>query len=147
LLILSLILGGLNGDTNNLAFSGRDKMTGARCRKIFCIWVLGTITAATVSVFGPLAFAAPPDNADSALSRWFESLRQPGTGMPCCSIADCRVTDSRSLSNSYQALIENRWRDIPSDRVLDYMPNPTGRAVVCYSPLNGILCFVRPPDT
>src|SRR6516164_2028992 len=35
--------------------------------------------------------AAPPDNPDPALAPWFESLKQPGTGASCCSIADCRT--------------------------------------------------------
>jgi hypothetical protein len=39
--------------------------------------------------------AAPPENADPALHGWFESLKQPGSGVSCCSIADCRPVEYR----------------------------------------------------
>ena len=41
------------------------------------------------------ATAAPPPNADPALGTWFRSLIEPGTGISCCSITDCRATDYR----------------------------------------------------
>lgn len=94
-----------------------------------------------------LALAAPPENADPALSQWFRSLRQPGTGISCCSMADCRTTEYRVIANGYEALIDGTWRTVPPDRVLDHTDNPTGRAVVCYLPSKGVLCFVRPSET
>ena len=41
--------------------------------------------------------AAPPDGADpnSPIGQWFQSLKQPGSGASCCSIADCRPVDYR----------------------------------------------------
>jgi len=94
-----------------------------------------------------LALAAPPENADPALSQWFRSLRQPGTGISCCSMADCRTTDYRVVGEGYEALIDGTWRPVPPERVLDHTDNPTGRAVVCYLPSKGVLCFVRPSET
>ena len=90
--------------------------------------------------------AAPPENADPALAPWFQSLQAPN-GTSCCSNADCRVTDYRTSAAGYEALIDNRWIAVPRDRVLDHVSNPTGRAVVCYLPAMGILCFVRPSET
>ena len=90
--------------------------------------------------------AAPPENADPALAPWFQGLRQPGSRMSCCSIADCRQTDSRVAGDHYEAFVQGQWRAIPPDKVLPRADNPTGRAVVCWSPAFGIMCFVRGPE-
>jgi hypothetical protein len=40
--------------------------------------------------------AAPPPNASGQYHDWFRSLTGPGTTYtPCCSIADCRMVESR----------------------------------------------------
>src|SRR6516165_1239854 len=49
--------------------------------------------------------AAPPDNPDPALAPWFESLKQPGTGASCCSIADCRTVEFRQDRDGYEVLM------------------------------------------
>jgi hypothetical protein len=96
----------------------------------------------------PNLLAAPPENADPALASWYQSLRQPGTGISCCSVADCRSTEARiSATAEYEALIDGTWLTVPSASILDRVDNPTGRAVVCYVPGRGILCFVRPSET
>lgn len=102
---------------------------------------------ATMSLIGAVASAAPPPNADGTLAPWFQSLRQPGTGISCCSMADCRATEYRTNASGYEAFIDDRWLTVPADRVLDHTDNPTGRAIVCYMPGRGILCFVRPAET
>jgi hypothetical protein len=89
------------------------------------------------------AFAEPPSDTDYALAPWFQSLRQPGTGKSCCSIADCRTTDYRTDGDHYEALIDGRWMIVPSEKILQRADNPTGRAVVCWTPALGIMCFVR----
>jgi hypothetical protein len=104
--------------------------------------------AAMLCIFATGAAAAPPDNADPGMAVWFQTLRQPGTGISCCSIADCRQTEYRTSElGRYEALIEGRWMDVPPEKVLDHTENPTGRAVVCYLPGQGIMCFVRPSET
>ena len=97
--------------------------------------------------------AAPPENADPALHDWFQSLRQPSTGAPCCSIADCRRTDARHNAVGWEVWIDERfgghesqWTQVPPGRVLDRQ-NPTGEAVVCFIPSVGVMCFVPPPET
>lgn len=87
--------------------------------------------------------AAPPENADPALAPWYRSLKQPGSGVSCCSIADCRPVDYRTDNGAYEVFIDDKWRTVPPDKVLQQMVNPVGRAVVCYTPALGILCFVR----
>ena len=98
--------------------------------------------------------AAPPANADPALAPWFQSLRQPGTGESCCSLADCRPAEYRQTRNGYEAWIDGRfgvspgmWVPVPEDKILQRIDNPTGRAVACYTPVLGILCFVRPAES
>ena len=100
------------------------------------------------------AVAAPPDSPDPALAPWFESLRQPGTGAPCCSISDCRTAEIRQDRDGYEVLIDGRWKmsipfwlRVPPNRIIDGIDNPANRAVVCFTPEAGILCFVRPADS
>ena len=99
--------------------------------------------------------AAPPSQSDPTLAQWFEKLKQPGRDVPCCSVADCRITDSRPSPAGYDVLIEGRWYAVPPDRILQHVSNPTANAVVCYRWFhagNGavirlnIFCFVRPPE-
>lgn len=94
------------------------------------------------------ADAAPPANADPSLAPFFESLKQPGTGVSCCSIADCRPAEYRLSDNGYEALLDTKWVRVPDDRVLHGRDNPTGHAILCRSPISGtILCFVPASET
>jgi hypothetical protein len=93
------------------------------------------------------AFGHPPPNADPALAPWFHSLMQPGTGISCCSEADCRRTDFRINGDHYEAIIQGVWQRVPDSSVLRRSDNPTGSAVVCWTPALGIMCFVRGPET
>jgi hypothetical protein len=43
-------------------------------------------------------------------------------------------------------MLDGKWIDVPPARVLEHEPNPTGRAVACWTPRYGILCFVRPTE-
>jgi hypothetical protein len=92
--------------------------------------------------------AAPLEQANPELHGWFESLKQPGSGISCCSIADCLPVDYKMETDGYEALVEARWVRIPGDKVLHGKPNPTGRAILCRSPISGtILCFVPAGET
>jgi hypothetical protein len=62
-------------------------------------------------------------------------------------MADCRPADARTNNDHYEVLIEGEWRVVPDDKVLNRTDNPTGRAVVCWTPTAGILCFVKAPDS
>jgi hypothetical protein len=94
-----------------------------------------------------VSHAAPPENADPALAPWFQSLQQPGTGVSCCSISDCRPTDYRTSGDQYEALIEEKWIRIPPEKILQRSDNPVGRAIVCWRPSIGVMCFVRGTET
>ena len=92
--------------------------------------------------------AAPPENADPALHGWFESLKQPGSGVSCCSIADCRPVEYRLVAEGYEAYLDAKWVHVPDDRVLHGTSNPMARGIVCRSPISGtILCFVPASET
>ncbi len=93
------------------------------------------------------ADAQPPANADPALAPWFRSLLVPGTGISCCSVTDCRATEYRIEADHYEALIGERWFVVPPDKILQRTDNPTGRAVVCWTPQRGIMCFVRATES
>ena len=108
-------------------------------------YVVGAVIAGTA-----LAWARPPEGGpvDPALHDWYESLKEPGTNFPCCSIADCRPVDYKLDPGGYEALVETRWVRVPDDKILHGKPNPTGRGVLCRSPISGtILCFVPASET
>lgn len=104
---------------------------------------------ASFALFGiAVSDAAPPENADPALHGWFESLKQPGSGVSCCSIADCRPVEYRLVADGYEAYIDTKWVRVPDDKVLHGTSNPIARAIVCRSPISGtILCFVPASET
>lgn len=95
-----------------------------------------------------LVYTAAPEGSDPANAPWFQSLRQPDTGISCCSIADCRVAEYRvNADQEYEARIGDDWVLVPPEKVLQHEINPTGRAVVCWTPVLGVMCFVRPAET
>ena len=53
------------------------------------------MAGASLGLLAGVAEANPPPDADMSLAPWFQSLKQPGTGMSCCSMADCRPADFR----------------------------------------------------
>jgi hypothetical protein len=81
------------------------------------------------------AVAAPPADAtpNPALSDWFNSLNQPGTQRPCCSISDCRVTAYHVRDGHFEVTIDGSVHIVPNASILHSTNNPTGSAVVCYS--------------
>lgn len=102
------------------------------------LWLL---VGAAVLTVGSVALAAPPENADPALAPWFRSLAQPGTGISCCSIADCRPVDTRITPSGYEIFVKDQWLTVPPEKILQGKQNPTGKPVACV--LNGqVLCFV-----
>lgn len=106
-------------------------------------------------LFSTISYAAPPPGVDlnGPVAKWFESLKQPGTGVGCCSTSDCRPVDADQggKDGHFEAKIEDHWVDIPPSKVL-LVNNPIGKSVACYVPIrnygkNGedtynILCFV-----
>src|SRR5215212_9154635 len=75
-----------------------------------------TILSLVIALTPRIGEAEPPTNADPALRPWFESLKQPGTGVSCCSISDCRPVQYRLASDGYEALIDSGWVRVPEDK-------------------------------
>jgi hypothetical protein len=105
------------------------------------------VALAAALLLAASAAAAPPQNADPTLAPWFRSLLQPGTAISCCSLADCRPTEYRIKTDHYEALVGGRWVAVPPDKILQRTDNPTGHAIVCWTPQRGIMCFVRATES
>lgn len=63
--------------------------------------------------------ARPPENTNLIYGLWFDRLHQPATGLPCCSISDCRLTESRVVGSRYEALVEGKWLAVPPETVVE----------------------------
>tara|TARA_R110000868_G_scaffold68383_3_gene202053 strand:+ start:16 stop:393 length:378 start_codon:yes stop_codon:yes gene_type:complete len=110
------------------------------------------------------AFAAPPTSGELQWSDWYRSLRVPDaegypTAVGCCDLSDCRPVASRVGRHGYEALLtpqthsqfgilDPTWVEVPQSAILQTTHNPdgTGRAVVCWMPTRGVMCFVRPAE-
>ncbi len=110
-------------------------------REIVKVILLLAIAAAMI--FAMLESCASAHDADEPFAAWYNSLKQNGTDISCCSQHDCQEVDYRiGPSAKYQAWIENGWVDIPEDRVLT-RDNPVGRGILCRSQSTGtIWCFI-----
>lgn len=110
---------------------------------LFCVWAV-------------FAWAAPPPGANGQFGDWFRSLKQPENGISCCDVSDCRPVEYRVGKDGYEVLItphthgqlgvtEWMWVPVPPEKTI-FTTNPTGSAVVCWTPYSGVLCFVRPVE-
>lgn len=91
-----------------------------------------------LAVFPMMAHAQPPAGTDkhSPTAEWFQSLRNPITGISCCDRSDGHILADdawRVMGNHYEVLINNAWTTVPDRVVLSRSDNPTGSAVVFYS--------------
>lgn len=120
-------------------------------RAVAAIWVM--ILAAMGS-----GHAQPPTHYNPALHAWFESLKEPGTGIGCCSESDCHILTPEELKQTkdgYQVRVRNLWIRVPPDKILEHQWNPTGGVVACYGPGRDvqsqasvvIFCFIRGTET
>ncbi len=74
---------------------------------------------------------------------WFKSLVQPGTGLSCCDISDCRRAEADWHSGQWWATVEGQWTPIPPEKELSKR-SIDGDAYVCASPNRHVYCFVKP---
>jgi hypothetical protein len=125
------------------------------------IRLMKLLILALVLITAP-ALAAPPPNADPALHGWFQSLHIPGTGIGCCSVADCRPVKYRQVGGHYEIMpmreqfpylpddVIGQWTPVPPAAILNNQSNPTGSAIACLQDLNGtldIMCFIRETES
>lgn len=83
---------------------------------------------------------------DADRGAWFESLKQPDTGMSCCSISDCAATKAEWRGGQWHAVVLGRMTPIPSEKIVRTPLSIDGDAYVCASPVGTIWCFVPPPQ-
>ncbi len=120
-------------------------MRGARWAVILAVAAFVFFVALIIATI-PKAHAAPPvgSDASSSVSKWYRSLRQPVTGISCCSEADCRATPARQRPDgSWQAMLGSEWIDIPPNLIIEDEQHPGGQAVLCSSGAT-LFCFTRP---
>lgn len=96
----------------------------------------------SIGLLVALLYAHPARAEDRGA--WFKSLRQPGTGMSCCDVADCHQTMGDYRAGSWWAEIRGQFVQVPWDKVLTKR-TIDGEAYVCTGVADTILCFV-PPD-
>ena len=88
-----------------------------------------------------LASLATAQGQDRA--SWFKSLKQPGTGVSCCDISDCKRAEADWRDGQWHAVVNGEWTPIPPEKELD-KESIDGDAYVCSSPTRRIYCFIKP---
>ena len=69
-----------------------------------------------------LAHAAAPPGSDPAFAQWFQSLRNPATGISCCGHGDGHVltdTEWRIAGNHYEVRIDGQFYPVSPQAVLN----------------------------
>lgn len=97
-----------------------------------------------VAVF--MQATTPHLRADEARAAWFKGLKQPGNGISCCDVSDCRRADAEwrgGEKGQWWATVNGAWTPIPPGTELATR-SIDGDAYVCASPAGHIYCFVRP---
>ena len=79
---------------------------------------------------------------------WYTDLVQPGTGVPCCGMFECRPLQPTQIriieGGRMQFLLDDEWRDVDPAVILD-LPSPDGRVHACWSSyMQRLLCVILP---
>lgn len=95
----------------------------------FVVVVLGAALA------GPaLAQDGAFGQGHAELHGWYQGLRQPRSGLSCCSDQDCRPTQWRTGRTAVEVKVNGTWCPVPPDRILP-IAAPDGQAHVCTPPI------------
>ena len=75
--------------------------------------------------------------------------RNDGRG-PCCSLMDCRPTQSRMVGDHYEVKVDGEWIQVPNDKINNVVA-PDGGAHVCAPRQVGsnkgvLLCVILPSE-
>jgi len=117
---------------------------------------IGRLVAFALLLGSPAIARQPPGTIpDPGLHAWFESLRQPNSGLPCCSISDCHFVVYAVRGDHYEIEVDGDRYAISGGIIVSNIANPTGRAIACYTfvpvlrddgpkDIVDILCFVPP---
>ena len=87
-----------------------------------------------LSVFLCLGAAAQDRYHGAGHDRWHQDVysklrRNDGQGS-CCSVMDCRPTQSRMIGDHYEVKVDDEWVPVPNDKINNVVA-PDGGAHVC----------------
>lgn len=107
-------------------------------------WISVSITL--IFILGVIILTSSPRAAaQEDRGEWFKSLRQPDTGISCCDISDCRVTQSAEWrADGWWAEVNGVMTKIPERKIIYNRPPLPDGAVICHGTSGVIFCFVPP---
>jgi hypothetical protein len=81
---------------------------------------------------------------------FYSTLRRNDGGGPCCSMMDCRPTQSRKVNGSYEVKVDGAWISVPQDKINNVIAPDSG-AHVCAPEQVGshkgeLFCVILPPE-
>jgi hypothetical protein len=115
-----------------------------------CICLLGS----AVSVLLCVSAAAQEGHFGMGHDKWhqdfYSKLKRNDGGGPCCSLIDCRPTQSRMIGDHYEVKVDGAWTPVPKDKINNVVA-PDGGAHVCAPRQAGankgvLFCVVLPPE-
>ena len=116
--------------------------------------ILVTLLGGAFGLVLYVSAAAQEGNYGVGHERWHQGFysrlkRNDGRGS-CCSLMDCRPTQSRAVNGHYEVKVEGEWVAVPEDKINKVIA-PDGGAHVCaprqVGANKGVLyCVVLPPE-
>jgi hypothetical protein len=81
---------------------------------------------------------------------FYMSLRRNDGQGSCCSLTDCRPTQSRMVGDHYEVKVDGEWTAVPNDKINNVVA-PDGGAHVCAPMQTGLnkgvmFCVILPPE-
>lgn len=107
---------------------------------VFCvaIWLLALVILIADKAHSKEAYSGQYENVNPRVKDWYGSLKNKA-GMVCCDVADCHMTEMAYKDGKYYAFLpDGRPLEIPERIIVEEkyeQTNPTGSAVVCYTPI------------
>jgi hypothetical protein len=82
---------------------------------------------------------------------FYAKLRRNDGQGPCCSLGDCRPTQSRMVGDHYEVKVDGQWVPVPTNTISNVVA-PDGGAHVCAPEQIGhhkglLFCVILPPDS
>jgi hypothetical protein len=85
--------------------------------------------------------------------QFYSKLMRKDTKTSCCNLSDCVPTQSRTVEDHYEVLVDGEWTRVPQN-VIQNVTAPDQGAHVCfpkqpstYYPKGTLFCVVLPPET
>jgi hypothetical protein len=141
--------GHINKTVCALGSAGTRRLAVARDRREFI-----TLLGGAVSVFFCASAPAQEGYYGVGHDKWHQGFysklkRNDGQGS-CCSLMDCRPTQSRMVGDHYEVKVDGIWTPVPYDKINNVVA-PDGGAHVCaprqVGPNKGVIfCVVLPSE-